>query len=144
MSDRRARLEENIRAFQEQAVKVAELRDKLADLRGQARNGDGAVEATVAPSGAVLDLRLGPGAMRYSHTQLQQEIMDTLRRATQQAAEALQATVEPVLGDRAAQFNEAFNAHSTVVGAGAAPSGGNRRAASMVEEDDDFDGFSLR
>lgn len=114
MPDRRARLEESIRSFQEQAAKVAQLKDKLADLRGQATNEDGTVTVTTAPSGAVLGLRLDPKAMRYNHVQLQQEILDTIRRATEQAAQAMQAAVEPVLGNRVAQFTDAFAAHSGV------------------------------
>ncbi|MCP2165785.1 YbaB/EbfC family nucleoid-associated protein [Goodfellowiella coeruleoviolacea] len=115
MPDRGARLDEAIRAFQEQANQAAQLKDKIAELRGHARNADGSVTVTVAPSGAVLGLQLSPAAMRRSHTQLQQEILTAIRQATQQAAGALQATVEPVLGDRAARFSEAFNAHSPAV-----------------------------
>jgi hypothetical protein len=90
--------------------------------------------------------------MRYSHTQLQQEILNTIRQATEQAAQALQATVTPVLGDRAAQFSEAFNAHSAVVrpeGPDAPPSSvppvaRNRSGAAHVGDDDDFGGSILR
>ncbi len=115
MPDRRAQLEEKIRAFQEQAAKAGQLKDKISELRGQARSGDGSVVATVAPSGAVLGLQLSPNAMKYSHTQLQQEILATIRAATQQAAQALQETVVPVLGDQAERFKDAFNAHSNVM-----------------------------
>ncbi|MFI9818601.1 YbaB/EbfC family nucleoid-associated protein [Saccharothrix variisporea] len=121
MPDRRARLDDAIRSFQEQANKVAQIKDKLAELRGQARNGDGSVVVTVAPSGAVLGLQLSPGAMRMSHTQLQQEILGTIRQATQNAAQALQDTVGPVLGDKAAQFQEAFSAHSPIQPLGPEP-----------------------
>ncbi|CCH31860.1 YbaB/EbfC family nucleoid-associated protein [Actinosynnema sp. NPDC047251] len=114
MPDRRARLDDAIRSFQEQAGKVAQIKDKLAELRGQARSADGSVVVTVAPSGAVLGLQLGPNAMRLSHTQLQQEILATIRQATQHAAQALQDTIGPVLGDKTAQFSEAFNAHSPI------------------------------
>lgn len=121
MPDRRARLDEAIRSFQEQAGKVAQIKDKLAELRGQARNGDGSVVVTVAPSGAVLGLQLSPNAMRMSHTQLQQEILGAIRQATQNAAQALQDTVGPVLGDKAAQFQEAFSAHSPIQPLGPEP-----------------------
>ncbi|NUT96038.1 MAG: YbaB/EbfC family nucleoid-associated protein [Saccharothrix sp.] len=121
MPDRRARLDDAIRSFQEQAGKVAQIKDKLAELRGQARNGDGSVVVTVAPSGAVLGLQLSPNAMRMSHTQLQQEILGTIRQATQNAAQALQDTVGPVLGDKAAQFQEAFSAHSPIQPLGPEP-----------------------
>ncbi|EIE97163.1 YbaB/EbfC family nucleoid-associated protein [Saccharomonospora glauca] len=106
------RLEQALRSFQEQAKKAAELKEKLAELKGHARNSDGSVTVTVAPSGAVLGLQLSPMAMRRSHTQLQQEILATIRQATQQAAAAMQATVEPILGDKMQQFKEAFRAQS--------------------------------
>lgn len=115
MPDRRAQLEEKIRSFQEQAARAGQLKDKISELRGQARSGDGSVTVTVAPSGAVLGLQLSPTAMKYSHTQLQQEILATIRAATQQAAQMLQETVVPVLGDQAEKFKEAFNAHAGVM-----------------------------
>jgi hypothetical protein len=70
------------------------------------------VTVTVAPSGAVLGLQLSPLAMRRSHTQLQQEILAVFRQATQQAATALEQTVQPMLGARMEQFKEAFAAHA--------------------------------
>ncbi|KJK50369.1 hypothetical protein UK23_11065 [Lentzea aerocolonigenes] len=115
MPDRRAQLEEKIREFQEQAARAGQLKDKISELRGQARSGDGSVIVTVAPSGAVLGLQLSPNAMKYSHTQLQQEILATIRAATQQAAQMLQETVVPVLGDQAEKFKDAFNAHAGVM-----------------------------
>lgn len=155
MSDRRAHLEEKIRAFQEQAARAGRLKDKISELRGQARSGDGAVTVTVAPSGAVLGLRLSPTAMKYSHTQLQQEILATIRAATQQAAQMLQDTVTPVLGDQAERFKDAFNAHSNVLMPEAPqpmapppppvsrPAPGNRPRPAPVSEDDDFGGNSI-
>jgi hypothetical protein len=38
--------------------------------------------------------------MKRSHTQLQQQILTTIREATRQAATALAQTVQPMLGDR--------------------------------------------
>lgn len=162
MPDRRAQLEEKIRAFQEQAARAGQLKDKISELRGQARSGDGSVTVTVAPSGAVLGLQLSPTAMRYSHTQLQQEILATIRAATQQAAQALQDTVTPVLGDQAERFKEAFNAHSGVMMPDAPqqqmppqhmppqppppmsrPPQGNRPRPAPVSDDDDFGGNSI-
>lgn len=166
MPDRRAQLQEKIRAFQEQAAKAGQLKDKISELRGQARSGDGSVTVTVAPSGAVLGLQLSPNAMKYSHTQLQQEILATIRAATQQAAQMLQETVVPVLGDQADRFKEAFNAHSGVVMPDAPPQNvsqqqhyappqhmppppvanpapRNRPRPAPVSDDDDFGGNSI-
>ncbi|RZQ62039.1 YbaB/EbfC family nucleoid-associated protein [Amycolatopsis suaedae] len=112
MPDQEAKLDATIRAFSEQAARAGELKDKLAELRGSARNADGSVTVTVAPSGALLGLQLSPRAVQRSHTQLQQEILATVRQATQQAAALMEETVRPVLGDRLDQFKEAFSAHA--------------------------------
>ncbi|MFD8498524.1 YbaB/EbfC family nucleoid-associated protein [Amycolatopsis sp. NPDC059657] len=112
MADHEAKLAQSVKAFEEQAAKAGELKDKIAQLKGHARNPDGSITVTVAPSGAVLGLQLSPLAMRRSHTQLQQEILATIRQATQQAAGLMMETVTPLLGDRAAQFQEALNAHA--------------------------------
>ncbi|MGW4213053.1 YbaB/EbfC family nucleoid-associated protein [Lentzea sp. NPDC004789] len=165
MPDRRAQLEEKIRSFSEQAARAGQLKDKISELRGQARSGDGSVTVTVAPSGAVLGLQLSPNAMKYSHTQLQQEILATIRAATQQAAQMLQETVAPVLGDQADRFKEAFNAHAGVMLPDAPPqqpqqqqqyappppppphmqrpAPGNRPRPAPVSDDDDFGGNSI-
>ncbi|MFR9729561.1 YbaB/EbfC family nucleoid-associated protein [Saccharopolyspora sp. MS10] len=111
MSTAQQRIREMMARFEEQASAAARLKDEMGAVRGEARSQDGAVSATVAPSGAVLDLRLSPEAMRRSHSELQNSIMQTIRQATQQAAEAMNATVEPVLGDRADQFRAAYQAH---------------------------------
>ncbi|MDI5978516.1 YbaB/EbfC family nucleoid-associated protein [Amycolatopsis magusensis] len=101
MGEAEARLDATIKAFEEQAAKAGELQQKIGELRGSARNADGSVTVTVAPSGAVLGLQLAPHAMRKSHTQLQQEILGAIRQATQQAAAQLEQTVQPILGEQA-------------------------------------------
>lgn len=150
MPDRKAQLEEKIRAFQERAARAGQLKDRISELRGQARSGDGSVTVTVAPSGAVLGLQLSPSAMRYSHTQLQQEILATIRAATQQAAQLLQDTVTPVLGDQAERFKDAFTAHTGVLmpevpqaAPVAKPAQGNRPRPAPVSDDEDFGGNSI-
>jgi DNA-binding protein YbaB len=159
MADQEARLDAAIRSFQEQAAKAAELKDKIAGLRGSARNADGSVTVTVAPSGALLGLQLSPKAMNRTHTALQQEILTAIREATQQAAAAMQQTVQPILGDRAEQFKEAFNAHVEPLGPSAPPPAETlagpaspvqqpvrtqRPARPAPTEDDDFGGPILR
>ncbi|WP_243792333.1 YbaB/EbfC family nucleoid-associated protein [Saccharopolyspora gloriosae] len=160
MSSAQQRVQEMLARFEEQASAAAQLKDKMSAIRGEASSQDGSVTVAVAPSGAVLDLRLSQQAMRQSHTALQQTIMQTIRQATQQAAETMNATVEPVLGDRAEQFREAYNAHGAQPPAGlddqpaprperpatpsaekpagtsTPPSGSNRRAQDW--DDDDF------
>lgn len=156
MPDLGTKLDAALRSFQERAAKAAELKERIAGLRGSARNADGSVTVTVAPSGAVLGLQLGPQAMRRSHTALQQEILTAIRDATKQASAALNETVEPVLGERAEQFREAFNAHVEPLGPSAPPPAETMttapvrrepprtRPAPPPAEDDDFGAPILR
>ncbi|MGX7823602.1 YbaB/EbfC family nucleoid-associated protein [Actinokineospora sp. 24-640] len=105
-----------MRRFAEQAAKAAQLKESISRLKGSARNTDGSVTVTVAPSGAVLGLNLSPAAMNKSHTQLAQEIIGTIRAATQQAAAAMEDAVRPALGDEHYQrFQDALRAHSPAV-----------------------------
>ncbi|MCE6999086.1 YbaB/EbfC family nucleoid-associated protein [Saccharothrix sp. S26] len=110
MTDRQQRLRDMMRSFEEQAAKAGELQQVMQNLRGVGRNRDGSVTVTAAPSGAVLGLRLGPGAMARSHVALQQEILDAIRMATQNAAQQLDAAVAPILGDRLAEFKRGMAA----------------------------------
>ncbi|MGH3862118.1 YbaB/EbfC family nucleoid-associated protein [Actinokineospora sp.] len=108
-----AKLQATMRRFEEQAARASALKESIAQLKGSARNGDGSVTVTVAPSGAVLGLQLGPAAMKMSHVQLTQEILGTIRQATQQAAAAMEQLVRPAVGEaQFAQFQEAFRAHT--------------------------------
>jgi hypothetical protein len=60
MPYREVKLDAAINSFQEQAARAADRKDRIAELRGSARNTDGSVTVTVAPSGAVLGLQLSP------------------------------------------------------------------------------------
>ncbi|MFE2754291.1 YbaB/EbfC family nucleoid-associated protein [Actinosynnema sp. NPDC059335] len=110
MADPQRRIQEMMRSFQEQAEKAGRLQEAMKDLRGVGRSRDGAVVVTAAPSGAVLGLRLSPAAMGRSHVALQQEILDAIRAATQDAARQLDAAVAPILGDRLEQFKQGLAA----------------------------------
>ncbi|CAM3420319.1 YbaB/EbfC family nucleoid-associated protein [Kibdelosporangium persicum] len=111
-----AAFQQRMRQFEEQAARASQLRDRLGELKGSARNADGSVTVTVAPSGAVLGLQLSPAAMNRTHTQLTQEILSTIRQATQQAAALTEEIVRPVVGDEQYErFQEAFRAHAPTV-----------------------------
>ncbi|WP_245614430.1 YbaB/EbfC family nucleoid-associated protein [Actinokineospora inagensis] len=110
------KIQQAVRRFEEQAAATAGLRERIGELKGSARNADGSVTVTVAPSGAVLGLALTPAAMNRSHTQLTQEILSAIRSATQQAAALVEETVRPVVGDQYfQQFQDALRAHSPAV-----------------------------
>ena len=110
--DASERIQEMMRRFEEQAQQAGQLKEQMQEVRGQAHSADGSVSVEVAPSGAVMDLKLTPEAMRQSHAALQQAILGAISTATQNAAQQMNEVVDPVLGERAEQFKEAFNAHS--------------------------------
>ncbi|GAA3060038.1 YbaB/EbfC family nucleoid-associated protein [Actinokineospora globicatena] len=151
-----ARYEDTARRFAEQAAGAARLKEGIAGLKGSARNGDGSVTVTVAPSGAVLGLQLSPAAMNRSHTQLTQEILGAIRAAQQQAAAAMEELVRPYVGDEQYErFQTAFRAHAPAVepiGPSAPPppaalptphSPAPARAARPVDDDGDFTDESI-
>lgn len=110
MTDREQRMKSLLRSFEEQAKKAGELQQVMKDLRGVGRSQDGAVTVTAATSGAVLGLQLTASAMNRSHVQLQQEILDAIRMATQNAAQQLEQAVAPILGDQLQQFKDGMAA----------------------------------
>jgi DNA-binding protein YbaB len=104
------RLSAAMRSFQEQADKAKQLQEAFKTMRGVGQAPDAGVTVTVAPSGAVLDLRLEPKSMDRSHTALQQAIIGAIRQATANAAAQMEAVAEPLLGDRMQQFRDAMGA----------------------------------
>ncbi|MET0233198.1 MAG: YbaB/EbfC family nucleoid-associated protein [Kibdelosporangium sp.] len=107
---------QRIQQFEEQAVRAGQLKEQIARLKGSARNADGSVTVTVAPSGAVLGLHLSPAAMNRTHTQLTQEILGAIRQATQNVATMMDEAVRPVIGDQYyEQFQDAMRAHAPAV-----------------------------
>ncbi|MEV6226392.1 YbaB/EbfC family nucleoid-associated protein [Saccharopolyspora shandongensis] len=115
MSSASERIQEMMRKFEEQAQKASELQSKMQDMQGTASSQDRSVTVTVAPSGAVLDLRLAPNAVRQSANELQQQIMATIRQATAIAAEQMNDAVAPILGDQFDKFQEAFNVEGMAI-----------------------------
>ncbi|WP_175548280.1 YbaB/EbfC family nucleoid-associated protein [Saccharopolyspora flava] len=125
-----------LRDFEEQAAKAAQLQSAVQDMQGTATSDDRSVTVSVAPSGALLDLQLAPNAMRKQAHELQQQIMDAVRRATESAANQMNEAVAPILGDRMSQFQEAFNAQTAVVKPREEHQ--SRPPTSSADEDDDF------
>jgi DNA-binding protein YbaB len=130
------RIQEMLRNFEEQAAKAGQLQSAVQDMRGTATSDDRSITVSVAPSGAVLDLQLAPNAVRKQAHELQQQIMDTIRRATTHAADQMNETVAPILGDRFSEFQEAFNAQTSAVKPREDQS--SRPPRSAADEDEDF------
>lgn len=87
--------EQNGRALEQ----AADLRTAVASARGHARSADGLVTAEVAPGGALVSLRLDERAVEQTALSLQQSIVDTIHRASADAAAQLEAAVRPIVGD---------------------------------------------
>ena len=103
------RVERMLRSFEERVQQISQAQEKLRELQGTARSGDGAITVTVSPAGAVLDLRLSPDAMKRSHTALQQDILKAIRLATANAAQRMDTELEPILGEHLAEAKQAMN-----------------------------------
>jgi DNA-binding protein YbaB len=96
--------EEWLRQAEEQSerslAQAADLRTVVADTRGTARSADGLVTAVVAPGGALVSLDFDDRAMEQTALSLKQSIVDTVHRASADAAAQLEAAVRPLVGDR--------------------------------------------
>lgn len=88
--------EESAQALEE----AADLREVVATTRGNARSADGLVSAVVAPGGALVSLDLDERAVEQTALSLQQSIVDTIHRASADAAAQLEAAVRPIVGER--------------------------------------------
>ncbi len=95
--------EQSERALEE----AADLRTVVSTTRGSARSADGLVSAVVAPGGALVSLELDERVMTGTALQLQQSVVDTIRRASADAAAQLEAAVRPIVGER---YDEALAA----------------------------------
>ncbi|ROP40239.1 YbaB/EbfC DNA-binding family protein [Saccharothrix texasensis] len=84
------------------AERSRELRDRIRRAQATQRSPDGAVTATVAPNGSLRHIEFSPDAGRLSHARLGEVVMDTVRRAQEQAARQAAAVVEPQFGGTAA------------------------------------------
>ncbi|ONI88723.1 hypothetical protein ALI144C_06055 [Actinosynnema sp. ALI-1.44] len=79
-------------------AKAAAVQQGLSNAQGSASSKDGAVTVTVAPTGALTNVRLTAEAMRMSHSQLAAEIMAVARSAQRSAATQVAETFEQVNG----------------------------------------------
>lgn len=86
----------------ELAERSREVRDRLRRAQATLRSPDGAVTATVAPNGSLRHIEFSPRAAEFSHARLGEVVMDTVRRAHEQAARQAVSAVEPRFAGTAA------------------------------------------
>lgn len=98
-----------LKNFEERAAKLGQMRGKMQDLHGSAHNRDGSITVTVAPNGALLDVRFSPKIAAYSHQALAMELMDVVRKATEQAAETMEEHMGEALGEDYERFKAAMS-----------------------------------
>lgn len=98
-----------LKTFEERAAKIGQMRDRMADLHGSAYSRDGAITVTVAPNGALLDIRFSPKIAGYSHQALAMEVMEVVRRATEQAAAQMEEQMGEALGEDYERFKSAMS-----------------------------------
>ncbi|MEV6349638.1 YbaB/EbfC family nucleoid-associated protein [Actinoplanes sp. NPDC051851] len=80
--------------------KIKDIRDELTEISGEASSPGGEVRAVVAPSGMIRSLELGRTAYRLAPEDLADAIVATIHEAARNGAEALSATLQPIVGDR--------------------------------------------
>lgn len=93
------RVQADIRAAQERAVKATEVKETLDRLRGRARSPRGEVTAEVDPSGQLVGLQLADDATEIVARDLSALILDTVRSAAQDAARQAVAVTADAFGD---------------------------------------------
>ncbi|MEJ2856483.1 MULTISPECIES: YbaB/EbfC family nucleoid-associated protein [unclassified Saccharothrix] len=151
------------------ARRSEEMQQQIQQTSATLRSPDGAVTVTVAPNGSLQHIEFSPRVGDFSHVQLGQVVMTTVRRAQAQAASQVAAIVEPEFGGtEAMDFLTSFipqveeeppppapTEEGSVLrdtGWGAGPSSGwgtppprpARPARPSAPDDDDFGGSVLR
>lgn len=93
------RVQADIAAAQERAVKAAEVKQTLDRLRGRARSPRGEVTAEVDPSGQLVDLHLTDDATTIVARDLSALIVETVRAAAQDAGRQALAVAADAFGE---------------------------------------------
>lgn len=84
------------------AERSREVRDRIRRAQATQRSPDGVVTATVAPNGSLRHIEFSPKAAQFSPARLGEVVLETVRRAQEQAARQVVAAVEPEFGGTAA------------------------------------------
>jgi DNA-binding protein YbaB len=88
--------------LQEVRARAARAERELAAVTGTATSRDGAVIVTVDQAGALQHLELTEHAEVLPRRQLADTVVDTARRAREEAARQAEAALVPVFGERSA------------------------------------------
>jgi DNA-binding protein YbaB len=94
-------------------ARAARAERELAAVAGTATSRDGAVTVTVDQAGALQHLALGEHAEALTREQLAATVLDTARRARQDAVRQAEAALVPVFGERSAAM-QMLRAHLAV------------------------------
>lgn len=86
----------------ELAERSREVRDRIRRAQATQRSPDGVVTATVAPNGSLRHIEFSPAAGEFPPARLGEVVLETVRRAQEQAAREVVAAVEPQFGGTAA------------------------------------------
>lgn len=94
----RHQVEELMQVLADQRAAMADLPERLAAVRGEARSADGSIEVTVDSSGVVMDVRLTRQALRLTPEGLGRSITETARAAARVARQRADAVIAPITG----------------------------------------------
>jgi DNA-binding protein YbaB len=94
-------------------ARAARAERELARVTGTATSPDGAVAVTVDQAGTLQHLELTEHAELLSRKELAAAVLDTTRRARQDAAQQAEAALVPVFGERSAAM-QLLRAHLAV------------------------------
>ncbi|GAA1211002.1 YbaB/EbfC family nucleoid-associated protein [Prauserella alba] len=82
----------------EMQQRAAELQDAFSAAAATVSSRDGAVTVSLAPNGALRNIQLGKRACELGEARLTTTIMDTVREAQRQTAQAVAGSVESIMG----------------------------------------------
>lgn len=82
----------------EMQQRATQLQDAFAASAATVTSRDGAVTVSLAPNGALRNIQLGKRACELGEARLTTTIMDTVRQAQRQTAQAVAGSVESIMG----------------------------------------------
>ncbi|GAA4640703.1 hypothetical protein GCM10023196_107290 [Actinoallomurus vinaceus] len=83
----------------EQAERFAELREKLAEVRGRGEAAEGKVVVEVAPGGALKSVQIDPRAMKLGSEVLAEAVLEAAGKAFQDLTDQTSELMKPAFGD---------------------------------------------